>query len=126
MKKTTKFFFFTSLIALSFACENKSKKNDFSFEKGNFKTYLEDKKDSSFIYRTGNLQIETYRNTIDTFNIKWKNKFEFHLQKQHPKTHLDSLLFIVKITKIKNDFYEFEANYENSNFKQKGSTYKIN
>jgi hypothetical protein len=112
-------------VLLAFACKTDNQSNSFSFETGNFKSYLESKKDSSSFYRVDHFQIETYKNQTDTFHIKWKNKFEFHLKKVHPTSKLDSTNFVVKITKIKNNAYDFEAGYENSNFKQKGSTYKI-
>ncbi|MFC2109871.1 hypothetical protein ACFLSU_04775 [Bacteroidota bacterium] len=108
-----------------FACKNNNTATSFSFEEGTFKTYLENKKDSSFFYRTKDLQIETYKSKTDTFHIEWKNKFEFRLLKVNPKSKLDSTEFVVKITKIKNNSYEFQANYLNNNFKQKGSTFKI-
>ena len=112
-------------ICFLFSCKTENYSKAYSFEEGSFKSYLENKKDSSRFYRVDNFQIETYKNNIDTFHIKWKNKFEFHLKKVNPKSKLDSTNFVVKITKIKNNAYDFEAGYENSNFKQKGSTYKL-
>tara|TARA_B100000767_G_C19374408_1_gene373272 strand:- start:146 stop:523 length:378 start_codon:yes stop_codon:yes gene_type:complete len=117
---------FLLCLLLFSACKKETASGSFSFEKGQFITYLENKKDSSSFYRVDNLQIETYKNKIDTFTIDWKSKFEFHLLKLHPKTKLDSTKFVVKITKIKNNAYEFQANYRNSNFKQKGTTIKTN
>lgn len=114
-----------AIISLIISC-SKQNKNSYSFESGHFKSYLENKRDSSSFYRVNNLQIETYKNKIDTFNITWKNKFEFHLKKVNPKSKLDSTNFVVKITKIKNNAYDFEAGYENNNFRQKGSTIKTN
>lgn len=113
-------------VILLIACSQKRNTNSYDFETGHFVSYLENKKDSSRFYRVDNFQIETYKNKTDTFEIKWKNKFEFHLKKRNPKSKLDSTNFIVKITKIKNNAYDFEAGYENNNFKQKGSTHKLN
>lgn len=121
LKNCTLFFLFSFL---AYACTQQKANNPFSFEKGSFVTYLENNKDSSFFYRVDNLQIETYKGKVDTFEIEWKNKFEFHLKKQKPKTKLDSTPFVVKITKIKDNSYEFQAHYKNSKFKQKGSTVK--
>ncbi|WP_139959373.1 hypothetical protein [Flavicella sediminum] len=120
------FFVAASLfICLLISCKQERKTTPFSFETGSFKTYLENKKDSSSFYRTKDFQIETYRSQVDTFHIEWKNKFEFRLLKVNPKSKLDSTEFVVKITKIKDNSYEFQANYVNNNFKQKGSTIKI-
>lgn len=112
------------IVLLTIACNSKKNGKSYDFETGHFISYLEDKKDSSSFYRVDNLQIETYKNKTDTFEIKWKNKFEFHLKKVNPTSKLDSTNFKVKITKITNNAYEFEAGYENNNFKQKGSTFK--
>lgn len=112
-----------SLFAL--ACKNDKQSKSYSFEQGSFKSYLENKTDSSTFYRVDNLQIETYKNKIDTFTIAWKNKFQFSLKKLNPKSKLDSTTFVVKIKKIQNNSYEFEAGYQNNNFRQKGTTIKI-
>ena len=103
--------------------ENKT--NVLSFKEGDFKTYLGKKKDSSYFYRTNKIQIETYQNKSDTFHIRWKNNFEYELKKVNPKTKLDSIPFIVKITAIKENYYKFKGAYLGSNFKQEGITYKI-
>ena len=62
------------LSSFIFACKKQKSHDAFSFEKGNFITYLENKKDSSVFYRVDNLQIEAYRNKVDTFDIKWKKQ----------------------------------------------------
>ena len=78
---------------LIIACNSKKNSKSYNFETGHFISYLEDKKDSSSFYRVDNLQIDTYNNKTETFEIKWKNKFEFHLQKVNPKSKLDSTNF---------------------------------
>ncbi|MEI6865857.1 hypothetical protein [Flavicella sp.] len=123
LKKITTVLF---IVAVLIACEAKKNTNSYSFKSGYFKSYLENKRDSSSFYRVHDLQIETYKNKTDTFKITWKNKFEFSLLKVNPKSKLDSTNFVVKIKKIKKNTYDFEAGYENSNFKQKGSTYRVN
>jgi len=123
MLKTT-LILICSLFILN-ACKSERSSTSYSFETGHYKSYLENKRDSSSFYRVDDLQIETYKSKIDTFQIKWKNKFEFRLKKLHPKSKLDSTDFVVKITKIKDNSYDFQAGYLNSNFKQKGSTYKL-
>lgn len=113
------------IFLLAIACKKNKPSESYSFETGSFKSYLVNKKDSSSFYRTKNLQIETYKNKVDTFSIIWKNKFEFRLKKINPISKLDSTTFVVKIKKIKNNSYDFEAGYLNNNFKQKGTTIKI-
>lgn len=115
-----------SLITISvlFSCSQGNKTDIASFKKGHFKTYLGERKDSSTFYRYDHLQIERYRNNIDTFTIAWKSNFEYELKKTNPKSKLDSIPFLVKITGIKNNSYEFKGSYLGSNFKQEGVTIK--
>ena len=96
-----------------------------NFKTGMFKTVLEDKETSSIAYRNDSIQIETYENKKDTFNIQWIDNFEYVLTKKSPKTLLDSTPFHVKITAIKKDAYHFKAYYKGSNFKQKGKAFKL-
>lgn len=124
MTKNNLLHFFVCFLLLLTACTSTPTITD--YKKGSFKTFLDNKRDSSTFVRIKNLQIEKYKGIIDTFEIEWKNNFEFHLHKTHPKSHLDSIPFVVKITKLMEDSYEFQANYLNSNFKQKGTTYKLN
>ncbi len=116
-----------TILAMSvlFSCNKENKTDILYFKKGTFKTYLGERKDSSFFVRTDKLQIETYRNKKDTFAVSWKSNFEYTLQKVNPKNKLDSIPFIVKITAIKNKSYKFKGAYLGSNFKQEGVTYKL-
>ena len=75
--------------------------------------------------RNDSIQIETYNNKKDTFNIEWISNFEYVLLKKNPKTLLDSTPFHVKIIAVKKKSYQFKAYYKGSDFKQKGIAYKI-
>lgn len=121
--KFLKILFITSVL---FSCTKENKTDVMSFREGNFKTYLGQRKDSSFFYRDAKIQIEQYKKRKDTFNVKWISNFEYQLYKVNPKNKLDSLPFIVKITSIKQDHYSFKAYYLGSNFKQEGKSYKLN
>ena len=112
-------------ISVLFSCKHEGKTDIVSFQQGEFKSYVGIKKDSSLFYRNAKYQIENYQNQIDSFYITWNTPFEYQLQKIHPKDKLDSLPFIVKITAIKPNSYEFKASYLGSRFVQKGVTYKI-
>ena len=121
--------FRTSIIILFFAllsCQNKPPANIKSLRTGEFKTVLEDNKTTSFASRNDTLQIETFNNKKDTFKIEWIDNFEYILLKNNPKTMLDSTPFHIKITAIKGNSYEFSAYYKGSNFKQKGTAFKLN
>ncbi len=97
-----------------------------NFKIGKYKTILEDGDITSYAERNDSIQIESYDNKKDTFNIRWINSFEYVLLKKNPKSKLDSTPFHVKITAVKKDSYNFKAYYKGSNFKQKGKALKLN
>lgn len=113
------------LISVVFSCTPRKSTDILYFKTGQFKTYLDQKKDSSSFYRDSKYQVETYKNKVDSFKITWKSNFEYQLLKVNPKGKLDSLPFMVKITGIKSDHYDFKGHYKGNNFKQEGKTYKI-
>lgn len=107
------------------SCLESSKVNVGDFKKGAFKTVLDDGETVSMAYRNDSLQIESYQEVKDTFYITWLDQFEYVLLKKNPKTLLDSTPFHVKITSVKKDSYAFRAHYKGSNFKQKGTAFKL-
>jgi len=116
------------IIMVLFLCgscmENKGGNMD-DFKNGSFKTVLEDGEHISYAIRKGSLQIESFEQVNDTFKINWIDQFEYVLLKKNPKTLLDSTPFYVKITSIKKNSYTFKAYYKGSNFKQKGTAFKL-
>jgi len=120
-----RFLLYTLLTSVFISCYSGNNTDVLSFKTGAFKTYLGQRKDSSSFYRTEKLQIESYRNKIDTFDIHWKSNFEYELRKVNPQSKLDSIPFVVKIIAIKESSYQFKGAYLGSNFKQEGTTYKI-
>lgn len=113
------------VLLTSVSCLENSKGNVDDFKQGSFKTVLEDGENISFAIRKDSLQIETFKQLKDTFYINWIDQFEYTLLKKNPKTQLDSTPFHVKITSVKKDSYTFKAYYKGSNFKQKGTAYKL-
>lgn len=118
-------YLFLVIAFIVLSCQKKTKTAPNNFKTGTFKTVLEDSETSSLAYRNDSIQIETYQNKKDTFKIQWVNNFEYTLLHKYPKTLLDSTPFHVKITAVKRDSYDFKAYYKGSNFKQKGTAYKI-
>ena len=112
------------MLALLSSCLN-SNTSVQEFRVGKFKTVLEDNDYVSVAMRNDSLQIETFDNKKDTFDIRWISPFEYVLRKKNPKTLLDSTDFHVKIVSISEKSYEFKAFYTGSNFQQKGTAYKI-
>ena len=62
---------------------------------------------------------------IDTLYIKWKNNFFYTLKMKSPKTDLDKDPIFVQVNKITENSYDFTAKIGFSEFKQKGTFYKI-
>ncbi|MGY6647814.1 hypothetical protein [Wenyingzhuangia sp. IMCC45574] len=116
---------YTLVTFVFISCNTGSKTDVTVFKEGYFKTYLGERKDSSYFYRDAHYQIETYRNQVDTFKISWTSNFEYELRKLNPNSKLDSIPFIVKITGLKENSYQFKGSYKGSNFKQEGITYKL-
>lgn len=116
-----------ALVILSFllllSCNDKSL-NTTELKTGTFTTYLDDSDEVSTAFRNDSIQIETYNEKRDTFNIEWKSNFEYVLTKVNPKKGLDSVPFHVKITGVKGNEYTFKAYYKGSNFEQKGKAVK--
>lgn len=120
-----RYFFMVVLLFSLVSCINKSKVHMDDFKQGRFKTVLEDKETVSFATRNDSIQIEDFNGIKDTFNIKWLDQFEYVLTKRFPKTLLDSTPFYVKITSVEQNSYSFKAYYKGSNFKQKGTAFKL-
>tara|TARA_R110000787_G_scaffold88545_2_gene187889 strand:+ start:255 stop:698 length:444 start_codon:yes stop_codon:yes gene_type:complete len=72
---------------------------------------------------SGAFQQETKK--IDTLYIKWKNNFFYSLKMKSPKNDLDNDEIYVQITKITDTSYNFTAKIGFSEFKQKGTLYKV-
>ena len=72
---------------------------------------------------SGVFQKETKK--IDTLYIKWKNNFFYTLKMKSPKNDLDNDPIFVQITKVTDTSYNFTAKIGFSEFKQKGTLYKV-
>ena len=146
MKNNLSYKVFTSvlfLFGLSFllSCSS-SKDNDGSrFKTGVFEIPAGKGYSKTIVKRIDSLQIEEYTKfteistdsgvykkestIIDTLFIKWKNNFFYTLKMKSPKTDLDKDPIFVQINKITENSYDFTAKIGFSEFKQKGTFYKI-
>jgi hypothetical protein len=146
MKNNLSYKVFTSvlfLFGLSFllSCSS-SKDNDASrFKTGVFEIPAGKGYSKTIVKRIDSLQIEEYTKfteistdsgvfkkestIIDTLFIKWKNNFFYTLKMKSPKTDLDKDPIFVQINKITENSYDFTAKIGFSEFKQKGTFYKI-
>ena len=146
MKNNLSYKVFTSvlfLFGLSFllSCSS-SKDNDASrFKTGVFEIPAGKGYSKTIVKRIDSLQIEEYTKfteistdsgvykkestIIDTLFIKWKNNFFYTLKMKSPKTDLDKDPIFVQINKITENSYDFTAKIGFSEFKQKGTFFKV-
>ena len=130
------------VLFLAFSCSPEKKGDPTRFKYGTFEIPAGDNYGKTTIVRKDSLQIETYskkvsiskdnsiterqENHIDTLYIKWKNNFAYSLRMKSPKTDLDKDPIFVQINKVTDTSYSFIAKIGYSNFKQKGTAYKVN
>lgn len=137
-----KYFYTFLVLFLVFSCTPEKKGNPLRFKFGTFEIPQSDSYGKTVIIRKDSLQIEKYSKKvsisndslisekniirIDTLYINWKNNFAYRLQMKNPKTDLDKDPIFVQITKVTDTSYNFTARIGYSNFKQKGTVYKVN
>jgi len=136
-----KYFYAFLVLFLVFSCSPERKGDPLRFKFGTFEIPASDNYGKTVIIRKDSLQIEQYTKKvsistdslvtekeitkIDTLYIKWKNNFAYSLRMKNPKTDLDKDPIFVQITKVTDTSYSFTARIGYSNFKQKGTVYKV-
>ena len=135
-------YLFTFLIVIFvFSCSPEKKGDPTRFKFGTFEIPAGNSYGKTTIIRKDSLQIEEYTKKIsistdsivyekeikhiDTLFIKWKNNFAYSLRMKTPKTDLDKDPIFVQITKVTDSSFNFTAKIGYSNFKQKGTLYKV-
>ena len=129
------------VIFLVYSCTPEKKGDPKRFVYGTFEIPAGDNYGKTTIVRKDSLQIEEYSKKvsistdslvterdvkhIDTLFIKWKNNFAYSLRMKTPKTDLDKDPIFVQITQVTDSSYNFTAKIGYSNFKQKGTVYKV-
>lgn len=81
--------------------------------------------EKTIIVRTDSIQIEKYKQKVDTLSIQWTSNFSYTLKMLHPKTDIDLEPIHIKITSLNKNSYDFEAVIGHSNFVQNGTLIKI-
>lgn len=129
------------VVFLVYSCTPEKKGDPKRFVYGTFEIPAGDNYEKTTIVRKDSLQIEEYSKKvsistdslvtekevkhIDTLFIKWKNNFAYSLRMKTPKTDLDKDPIFVQITQVTDSSYNFTAKIGYSNFKQKGTVYKV-
>ena len=134
---------FSILIIVFFlsSCSSKKANNAERFKLGVFEIPAGKGYSKTIVTRVDSLQVEEYfkyteistdsgvfkreNKIIDTLYIKWKNNFFYTLKMKSPQTELDKDPIFVQINKLSDSSYDFTAKIGFSEFKQKGTVYKI-
>lgn len=136
------FLFMTFIGALLLASCGSEKNNDAErFKSGVFEIPAGKGYSKTIVTRIDSLQIEEYTKyteistdsgvfrqeikNIDTLYITWKNNFFYTLKMKSPKNDLDNDPVFVQINKLSAASYDFTAKIGFSEFKQKGTVFKI-
>ena len=139
-KKVTIFIIFIGGLLFSYCSPEKNNKAS-RFKTGLFEIPAGKGYSKTMVTRIDSLQIEEYTKyteiptdsgvfqqeikNIDTLYIKWKNNFFYTLKMKSPRNELDNDPIYVQINKLTNSSYDFTAKIGFSEFKQKGTVYKI-
>ena len=115
------------LIFLNYSCY-KVERNCSNFRFGTFKyeRVIGNKLSTSFFIRHNDIEIEYYKNKIDTSKIKWVNECEFILRKLNPINNIEKKPISMKIISTHKNYYIFEFSLVGDNEKrQRGKIMKI-
>ena len=134
---------FSTLIIVLFlsSCSSKKANDAERFKLGVFEIPAGKGYSKTIVTRVDSLQVEEYikyteistdsgvfkkeSKIIDTLYIKWKNNFFYTLKMKSPQTELDNDPIFVQINTLSDSSYDFTAKIGFSEFKQKGTVYKI-
>ena len=139
--KITTLFSILIIVFFLSSCSSKKANNAERFKLGVFEIPAGKGYSKTIVTRVDSLQVEEYdkyteistdsgvfkreNKIIDTLYIKWKNNFFYTLKMKSPKTELDKDPIFVQINKLSDSSYDFTAKIGFSEFKQKGTVYKI-
>lgn len=76
--------------------------------------------ETSIFERNDSIQIERFRNQLDTSSVRWINDCEFILKKTHPKNNTERKAIHIKILTTTKEGYSFEYGYVGDSKKQRG------
>lgn len=117
------------LLALTFlltSCYNQERNcKDFKTGKFNSEIEIDGKKLVSTFERNDSIQIETYDNITDSYEVRWTNDCEYVIKNSKPKNMAERKAIQVKIMTTSKKSYTFEYNFVGETLKQKGIAYKL-
>ncbi|SHI51779.1 hypothetical protein SAMN04488096_102203 [Mesonia phycicola] len=116
---TILFLFLSSCFAPERNCE------DFKTGTFEFESYLEGELVKTTFVRTESLEIDYFRNEVDSSSIRWINDCEYILTNLNPKNMAEEKPLHMKILTTKGDTYTFEFSVVGEDKKHKGTAKKI-
>ena len=77
------------------------------------------------IVRNDSIEIEYFKESVDTAEIRWINDCEYVLRKLHPKSMADEKAIHIKILTTRDNTYTFEFNEVGKANKSRASAVKV-
>ena len=123
MKKTCGLLF--ALIIL-FSCTTPPERNCKDFKTGTFSftSIVDGDSLTTRFIRKGNIEIDYFKNKIDTSTIRWINDCEYILKQVNPKSKQEEKSIHIKMLTTTDSSYTFEFNTVGDSKKLRGTAYK--
>jgi hypothetical protein len=114
--------FFTAFLA----CQKAPERNCRNFKTGTFTftSLVEGDSLTTTFKREGNIEIDYFKNNIDTSSIRWINDCEYILKQLNPKNKGAEKSIHIKILTTTDSSYTFEFNTVGDAKKLRGTAYK--
>ncbi|MEO2061174.1 MULTISPECIES: DNA topoisomerase IV [Mesonia] len=90
-----------------------------------FESYLEGEMVKTTFVRNDSLEIDYFRNEVDSSSIRWINDCEYILTNLNPKNMAEEKPLHMKILTTDGDSYTFEFSVVGEDRKQKGTVRKV-
>lgn len=122
MNKLLLFFLF---ILLLFSCQEAPERNCKDFKTGTFTftTVVDGDSLTTTFVRENTIEIDYFKNQIDTSSIRWINDCEYILKQLNPKNKQEEKSIHIKILTTTNSSYTFEFNTVGDSKKLRGTAY---
>ena len=99
--------------------------NDYKTGTFKYEAYVNGDLETTTFIRTETLQIEKYKGTTDTSEVRWINNCEFILTPINPKSILDQYQIHMKILETSSNSYTFQYNIVGEDQKETGLALKV-
>lgn|SRR5690606_3162381 len=123
MKPTLAIFFFL-LITSCYSPERNC--TDFRTGTFEFETYLNGELVKSTFTRNDSIEIDRFRESVDTSSVRWINECEYIVKNLNPKNMAEEKPLHIKILTTDKHSYTFEYGLVGEPGKQRGTVQKIN